>query len=143
MKKLFSIFAIVLLAFNFCYAEETETKLDSTIQNAIKVANLWLTLVDNGKYEESWEHTASIFKSAVTKEKWKQALNTLLPPFGKLNNREVVSTKYLTSVPSGPDGEYVVITYKAKFETKGKAIETITPMKDKDGVWRVSGYFIK
>ncbi len=143
MKKAFLIFTILLLAINFCYAEETKTKLDSTKQNAIKATNLWITLIDEVKYGESWEHAASIFRNSVTKENWEKALNTLLPPLGKVIKRELVSAKYLTSIPGAPDGEYVVITYKTKFTNKSKAVETITPMKDGDGVWRISGYFIK
>jgi len=42
-----------------------------------------------------------------------------------------------------PDGEYVVIQYDSSFEHKQSAVETVTPMLDKDGKWRVSGYYIK
>jgi len=31
----------------------------------------------------------------------------------------------------------------AVFEKKKAAVETVTPMMDRDGTWRVSGYFIK
>ena len=54
-----------------------------------------------------------------------------------------MSKSYHTSLPSVPDGEYVVIQFKASFENKKSAIETITPMMVKDGKWRVSGYYIK
>jgi len=37
----------------------------------------------------------------------------------------------------------VVIQYESSFEHKQSAVETITPTLDKDGKWRVSGYFIK
>ncbi len=49
----------------------------------------------------------------------------------------------MTSLPGAPDGEYVVISYETSFTNKKSAIETVTPMLDKDGKWRVSGYFIK
>jgi len=38
---------------------------------------------------------------------------------------------------------YVVIEFTASFENKKSAIETVTPMMDKDGKWRVSGYYVK
>lgn len=51
---------------------------------------------------------------------------------------------YATKLPGAPDGEYVVIQYKASFANKESAVETITPMKEADGTtWHVSGYFIK
>jgi len=46
-------------------------------------------------------------------------------------------------VPGAPDGEYVVLRFETSFENKAKAIETVTPMREKDGTWRVSGYYIK
>jgi hypothetical protein len=36
-----------------------------------------------------------------------------------------------------------VIQFRASFENKKSAVETVTPMKDEDGQWRVSGYFMK
>jgi hypothetical protein len=42
-----------------------------------------------------------------------------------------------------PKGEYVILQYKTEFAGRGKVIETITSMLDKDGKWRVSGYFVK
>jgi len=58
-------------------------------------------------------------------------------------SRELKTAKYATSLPGAPDGEYVVIQFKTSFANKADALETITPMKDDKGAWRVSGYFIK
>jgi hypothetical protein len=46
-------------------------------------------------------------------------------------------------MPGAPDGEYYVIQYDTSFEKKKSAVETITPMVDKEGKWRVSGYYIR
>ncbi|MGB3565135.1 MAG: DUF4019 domain-containing protein, partial [Thermoanaerobaculia bacterium] len=64
-------------------------------------------------------------------------------PLGKVLSRKVKSKQYATSLPGAPDGEYVVIQFETSFENKTTAIETVTPMKDEDGKWRVSGYFIR
>lgn len=37
----------------------------------------------------------------------------------------------------------VVIQYDTDFEHKSGAVETVVPNLEKDGKWRVSGYFIK
>ncbi len=37
----------------------------------------------------------------------------------------------------------MVIEYSVSFAGKPEAVETVTPMKDPDGHWRVSGYYIK
>lgn len=110
---------------------------------AVAAAKAWLSLVDGEKYAESWEKAAQFFKGAVQKEQWIQIMQSLRKPFGKNISRELKSKRYRTALPGAPDGEYVVIQFKASFENKKSAIETITPMLDKDGKWRVSGYFMK
>lgn len=112
-------------------------------EKATEAAQTWLGLVDQGEYAESWETAAQYFKKAVTKEQWEQALSAVRKPLGKVESRQLTSRHYATSLPGAPDGEYVVIQFEASFTNKESAVETITPMLDKDGKWRVSGYFIK
>jgi len=110
---------------------------------AIDAAKAWLSLVDGEQYAESWEQSAQYFKSAVQKGQWLQAMQSGRKPFGKTISRELKSNSYRTALPGAPDGEYVVIQFNASFENKKVALETITPMLDKDGQWRVSGYYMK
>ena len=110
---------------------------------AVKAAEQWLTLVDEGRYSESWQEAAGYFRSAVGKEQWKQAMQAARKPLGKLVSRKAGSTTFKTSLPGAPDGEYVIIVFETSFENKKAAVETVTPMVDEDGKWRVSGYFIK
>ena len=106
-------------------------------------AQAWLTLTDTGKYAESWQEAAAYFKSALTQSKWVDAVTPVRTPLGKVLSRKLKSANYTKSLPGAPDGEYVVIQYDTSFENKKEAVETIVPMLDKDGKWRVSGYFIK
>jgi len=62
---------------------------------------------------------------------------------GKLISRKVKSHQYSTSLPGAPAGQYVVIQYDTTFENKAAAVETVTPMLEKDGQWKVSGYYLK
>jgi hypothetical protein len=112
-------------------------------EEALGAAETWLALVDDGEYSESWETTAVLFRSAVTKKQWERALNAARKPLGRLIARRLKSKQYATSLPGAPDGEYVVIQYEASFENKKAAVETVTPMLDEDGNWRVSGYYIR
>ncbi len=70
-------------------------------------------------------------------------MGTRVRNWGYLHYRKVRNQTYTTSVPGAPDGEYVVIQFDTSFQNKKSAIETVTPMLDKDGKWRVSGYYIK
>ena len=110
---------------------------------ALEAAEKWLTLVDKGEYGKSWATAAGYFKGAVAENQWEQAVTAVRGPLGKVISRKVKSKQYATSLPGAPDGEYVVIQFETSFEKKKSAVETLTPMKEKDGSWRVSGYFIK
>ena len=106
-------------------------------------AESWLTLTDAGNAEASWDQAAKLFKGAVTKAQWAQALAGVRPPLGKVMSRKLSSRQYSEKMPGAPDGKYVTIQYETAFENKTSAVETITPMLDPDGVWRVSGYIIR
>ena len=102
-----------------------------------------MRMIDEEKYDESWKDAAELFRNAVTQEQWAQSLKTVRKPLGKLLSRKIKSKTYKTSLPGAPDGEYVIIEFATSFERKKAAVETVTPMRDKDGKWRVSGYYIK
>src|SRR5688500_871100 len=54
-------------------------------------ADSWLKLVDDGKYEASWDQAAKLFKGAVTKDQWKQAAVGVREPLGKVVSRKLKS----------------------------------------------------
>ncbi len=110
---------------------------------AKQAADAWLALVDKADYGTSWEEAAQLFKASVTKEDWEKRLNTLRTSMGKVIARRLKSASYTTIAPGAPDGQYVIIEYNSSFENKRIAVETVTPMMDKDGKWRVSGYYFK
>ncbi|MFB3814513.1 MAG: DUF4019 domain-containing protein [Terriglobales bacterium] len=129
------LFAVLVVSVAFAQSAKETAAADS--------AKHWLALVDAGKYAASWDEAAPHFKSAVSKEQWTKALQATRAPLGNVASRQQISATYTTSLPGAPDGEYVVIQFKSSFEHKKSAVETVTPMLDKNGQWRVSGYFIK
>lgn len=106
-------------------------------------AQSWLALIDSEKYAESWQEASSAFKANLTQEQWAGTAKSVRGQFGKVLSRKLKSAKYTTSLPGAPDGEYVVMQFDTSFANKKSAVETVTPTLDKDGKWRVSGYFIK
>ena len=106
-------------------------------------AESWLKLVDDGNYAASWEQAAKVFKGAVKQADWAQTVGGVRTPLGKLVSRKLKSREYTEKMPGAPDGRYVVVQYDTVFENKASAVETVTPMADPDGAWRVAGYFIR
>lgn len=137
---LLPLLALSLIAFAPSPAPAAD---DARTAAAIRAAENFLLLLDTGQYGQSWDSAASLFKVQVPKELWVQQVSGLLPAFGMISNRSITSAEYKTQLPGAPDGEYVVIQYRSSFAHKESATETVTPMLDKDGQWRVSGYFVK
>ena len=122
----------------------TTIKADTTKEQiAVQQAKNWLSIIDTEQYENSWENGAIFLKNEVTKEQWVSSMNKYRKPHGKMIKRELKNNQYMTNIPDAPAGEYVVIQFNTVFENKKEAIETVTPMLDSDGKWRVAGYFIK
>ena len=121
----------------------TPSQSADSAQLAEAAANVWLAKLDQGHYEDTWKDAAKMFRDRVGKEDWKKSAETARGPLGKVSSRKLKGTQAMTSLPGAPDGEYVVIQYQTSFEKKKDAVETVTPMKDPDGKWRVSGYFIR
>lgn len=138
LRKLKVGVAVLLLATITAQAAEPEKE-----KAASAAVGLWLKGVDEGNYEKGWQEAAEYLRNAVTAELFVQSLKAARHPLGKVTSRKVKSLAYRTSVPGAPDGEYVVIQFETSFENKKEAVETVTPLLDTDGKWRVSGYFIK
>ena len=138
--KIRALVCVSIVAAVFSAPAGAADKPEDLAQSA---AESWLKLTDAGNAGASWDQAAKLFKGAVTKEQWTQALAGVRPPLGKVISRKVTSRRYSEKVPGAPDGEYVAIQYETVFENKASAVETITPMLDPDGIWRVSGYFIR
>jgi hypothetical protein len=111
--------------------------------DATAAALSWLALVDGGDYAHSWSSASKLFRGSVEESKWVDSVARTRGLFGALQSRKLLSATAAHTLPGAPDGEYCVIRFRSAFEKKAEALETVTPMKDEDGHWRVSGYFIK
>ena len=135
---------ILALIFLFLIFSMQIVCADSAAEEAaLKASQAWLDLIDSGKYDASWEEASLYFKNSIKKDEWISTIKGVREPFGKLVKRTFKSKQSVDSMPGAPDGDYVIIQYDSVFENKKSAVETIVPMLEKDGKWKVSGYFIR
>ena len=116
---------------------------EEKVTAAVDAVTPWLALVDSGQYAESWFQASSDFRGAASKEQWIHALNTVRAPLGKLVSRQLKSATYTNKLPNARPGEYVVVQYDTSYEKAPGMLEVVVAVQEKDGVWKVSGYFIK
>ncbi len=135
--------AAVFCLFALARFEPASADDPAAVAAATKAADAWLKLIDNGDYAQSWRQASDFFQQRVPEQAWAMQVSAARDPLGALTSRKLASAKYTTSLPGAPDGQYVVIQYNSSFAHKKSAVETVTPMRDADGSWHVSGYYIR
>ncbi len=133
-------FLVVGLIVAGCASQGSYAEKESA---AVAAAEKWLEAVDAGDYGRGWLEASELFRASVESDKWEESMREIHKPMGKLLSREVRTKRYMDQLPGAPDGEYVIIEFDASYENKKEAQETVTPMLEKSGEWRVSGYYIK
>lgn len=106
-------------------------------------AQTWLALLDAGEYGKSWREAASYFQTLLSEGQWAGGLAGRRLKRGKALSRNLVVARYSPTVPGGSPGRYVFLLFQTQFEDKTSATETVVPMLDKDGRWKVAGYYLK
>ena len=120
-----------------------DARTDLAENEAQAAAEVWLSFIDTGDYKMSWKTAAESFQVAVDKDDWGKTLRTVREPLGPVRSRTLKAKQYAPRLPGAPDGEYVVLQYTTVFEHKAETVETVTPMRQPDGTWRVAGYYIR
>ena len=133
------LFPLVLFA-----AEEAKQNVSQVKPEelAVESAEQWLEIIDAGKYAQGWENSSEYLKNAVPEDSFKQTLQGVRSPLGRMKKRIFDAAQYTSSLPGSPDGEYVVMKYKTEFANKANAVETLISKKE-EGQWKVAGYYIK
>ena len=129
------------LAFVGLLARAADEEVD--VKPAMAAAEAWLATVDAGRYGASWEESAPLLKGAIEKVKWETSIDTARAPLGVVIGRKLRSANVVRTLPNAPPGEYVVIQFDTRFDNRPLSTEIITPMRDADGTWRISGYIIR
>ena len=103
----------------------------------------WLSLMDGGQYAEGWNVAAESFRSVVTKAKWADESEKIRKPLGDVLSRALTTVQQSKTFPGMPDGSYWMAEYDTAFAGLKSAAEVVTFALEKDGHWRVIGYFIR
>jgi hypothetical protein len=99
----------------------------------------WLALLDDQKYEESWNQAGSMFRGEVNKDQWVTVLKQLREPMGPMISRATARVDLVKSLRGAPDGEYAIIHFTTSFKNKSDVTERLTLVKE-DGRWQAAAY---
>ena len=106
-------------------------------------ARMWLGLIDDAKYQESWENASPLFKSKKAEAEWIKTITAIRSPRGAMTARYIATAGTAKSLPELPDGEYVVLQFYTTFAQKGLSMETVTLAKTTDNTWQIADCTLK
>ena len=133
-----------LLVVFACLAGAVALAQDPRSILAQKAARDWLAHTDKIDAPVSYDAAGSKFKEAITVDRWDEALQKARAPLGALEQRTVFETTFDKALPGGgPQGEFALVMFRTVFAKKTDSIETVTLEHERDGAWRVIGYYIR
>lgn len=141
------LFALALLLPLPAHAQSPDTTAadttaaDANVEAATQAAQEWLMLLDAGELEATWSEASEALQSQVTAEQWTAQIRQVQSQLDALQERALTNSRYTTSLPNAPEGEYVVLQYRTTYGTTNTT-ETLAMRKENDA-WRVAGYFVR
>lgn len=115
----------------------------SAVHKGQEAAVAWLDLVDSAHYGASWDQAALPLQAAVARAEWEARLRAVRAPLGAVVARRLKLANYTETLPELTAGQSVVLEYETRFENRASAVETVTPVKDARGSWKVGAYSIR
>jgi len=118
-----------------------QSEVDST--PALEAARIWLATLDAGRYGESWEDAAPTLQESMTKVQWETGLAAARTPLGVMIGRKIREASCARGTGADPATEICVIRYDTRFENRPLTTEIATPIRGRDGTWRVASYVLR
>jgi DNA-binding CsgD family transcriptional regulator len=115
-------------------AENTPASLDAALA--------WVALVDQGKWHESWQAAAGMFRAQVSDARWAEMVTPVRKPLGAVVSRKFESVLKSKTLPGAPDGDYEILKFQTVFADRPDSVETVMLAREGSS-WRVIGYFIR
>ena len=105
------------------------------------VAERWLEMLDDGDYEEAFEHESLRFRISGTQKQFVRYMQGRRAPFGRAASRKFIGAASMKKLVGLPDGDYESVLFKSTFENKSVAAERVILTKESDR-WHVIDYRI-
>ncbi|EQB10902.1 LuxR family transcriptional regulator [Sphingobium lactosutens DS20] len=104
----------------------------------VQKARAFLTLVDAGRWDDSYRLFGPAFRKLNTPQVWASVSEKVRVPLGAVSSRQFLSQQELPAPPAG----YTVIKFRTDFAAKPNAVETVT-LEQGDAGWQVVGVTIE
>lgn len=124
-------------------AARTPADAVARLQGSEQAATEALRLIDGARYPESWAGAGEVFRQRIARDDWASQAAAARAPLGAPGSRRLRTLSYATGLPDLPPGDYVTLVYASDFANRSGVAETVVAVRERDGQWRLAGYFIK
>lgn len=143
MRYSFAVLFFSILVFSAgCASHRAAHAEKRAHEEAARSAALrWLELLDRGDYEEAFEWEAQDFRMARTQTQFVRYMQARRAPFGHALDRKFIGAANIHKFVGVPEGNYVSVLFKTRFEKKAETAERVILLEQSVG-WRVLEYRI-
>lgn len=113
------------------------------IRDSAQAAEQWLKILDDGKFQDSWDRASMTLRLTVPKRNWIALMENIKKPYGTVQSRKIIDQRPAKNPKDLPKGDYMVLVFEASFANKKTAHELVTLVQESDGRWRVLTYQIQ
>ena len=110
-------------------------------ENAAKVVENLLSMLDQGKFKESYALASPLVAGEISRDIWASKL-TERADMGALKSRKSIGMEKVDVFGDLPKGEYLKQVFESEFSTAGQGQEIVVLVQDPDGAFKVAGYQI-
>src|SRR6476620_10167967 len=119
----FKPFIAVLVAIvAYCLATISADETGSETE-AQKAAEEFLSVIDAGRFGESWNMTGGYMQRGVSAEMWQRKLESMRKPLGAVVSRKLKSSTLEKTTLQVPGTEYFKLQFETSFKNKERAVE--------------------
>jgi hypothetical protein len=120
-------------------ALSADARRERARERARTAAEAWLSLIDEGAFNTSWDEAAASLRDSVSRAAWRKQGAQARPPLDSLTSRQLTRAEYRDSTTHIPGSSPVIaLQYYTRFGDRS-ALEAVITTKP-DTSWQVAGY---
>ncbi len=137
MTLALGILAMIALPNDGPTSQPTIPTSETQSSEVAEKARQWLILIDQARWEDSYQATSASFRAANALELWATTSKQVRAPLGAAMSRSLVGEESVAAPPNG----YKFVKFRTQFAKKADVVETVT-LDREGGTWRVVGVTI-
>lgn len=139
--KLYSIIASLLAAVLFSGPTSAAESVGKS--PLADDAEIWLRMLDEGKFEEAWQQTDQFFQSVISHDDFLKFAKRIRQPLGAAQRRVVWDESFRENAQGRPDGPYFAVKFQTTFPPTGPSRYEHILLAPDGCQWKVTRYMLR